>query len=59
VYLDEGDRVSPGEPVARLHVSDLESRLAQKRAEVREAEAKLRLLEAGPRAENLPNSGTA
>src|SRR5262249_43035142 len=49
VYCEEGDRVSPGAPVARLEVPDLASRLAQKRAEVREARAKLRLLEAGPR----------
>jgi multidrug resistance efflux pump len=53
VYCDEGDRVSPGAPVARLEVTDLTSRLAQKRAEVREAEAKLRLLEAGPRLEEV------
>jgi multidrug resistance efflux pump len=39
--------------VARLEVPDLASRLAQKRAEVREARARLRLLEAGPRFEEL------
>ena len=44
VYCEEGDQVSPGAPVARLEVSDLASRLAQKQAEVREAQAKLRLL---------------
>jgi putative peptide zinc metalloprotease protein len=53
VYCDEGDRVSPGAPVVRLEVPDLASRLAQKRAEVREAQAKLRLLEAGPRHEEV------
>jgi putative peptide zinc metalloprotease protein len=53
VWFDEGDRVSPDAPVARLEIPDLESRIAQKRAEAREAEAKLRLLEAGPRAEEV------
>jgi multidrug efflux pump subunit AcrA (membrane-fusion protein) len=53
VCCDEGDRVSVGGPVARLEVPDLDSRLAQKRAEVREAEAKLHLLEAGARPEEV------
>jgi multidrug efflux pump subunit AcrA (membrane-fusion protein) len=53
VYCDEGDRVSPGAPVAKLEISDLASRLAQKWALVREAQAKLRLLEAGPRCEEV------
>jgi multidrug efflux pump subunit AcrA (membrane-fusion protein) len=53
VRFDEGDRVSPGAVVVRLEVPDLPARLAQKRAEVREAEAKLRLLEEGSRPEEL------
>lgn len=53
VCFEEGDRVSPGALVARLEVPDLDSRLAQKRAEVREAQAKLRLLEIGPRPEEV------
>jgi multidrug efflux pump subunit AcrA (membrane-fusion protein) len=53
VYFDEGDRVSPGGLVARLEVPDLTSRLAQKRAEINEVQAKLRLLEAGPRHEEV------
>jgi multidrug resistance efflux pump len=53
VYCEEGDRVSAGAPVVRLEVPDLASRLAQKRAEVREAQAKLRLLKAGPRDEEV------
>ncbi len=51
VEFDEGDRVYAGQPVARLEVPDLASRLAQKEAEVREARANLRLLEIGPRPE--------
>jgi multidrug efflux pump subunit AcrA (membrane-fusion protein) len=53
VQYDEGDRVSPGAVVARLEVPDLASRLAQKQAEVREAQAKLHLLKVGPRHEEL------
>src|SRR5262249_58950280 len=44
VHVDEGVRVSPGAPVARLEGPDLDSRLAQKRAEIAELQAKLRLL---------------
>jgi putative peptide zinc metalloprotease protein len=53
VCCDEGDRVSAGMLVARLEVPDLTSRLAQKQAELREAGAKLQLLEAGVRYEEL------
>jgi multidrug efflux pump subunit AcrA (membrane-fusion protein) len=53
IQFDEGDRVSPAALVARLEIPDLTSRIAQKRAETREAEAKLRLLEAGPRPEEV------
>jgi HlyD family secretion protein len=53
VRCEEGDRVTPGMQVARLHVPDLASRIAQKQAEVREAQARLRLLEAGARYEEV------
>jgi multidrug efflux pump subunit AcrA (membrane-fusion protein) len=53
VYCDEGDWVSAGNVVARLEVADLESRLSQKQAELRESQARLRLLEAGPRSEEV------
>ena len=53
VHCDEGDRVSPGAPVARLDVPGLESRLAQKQTEMGEARARLRLLEIGPRPEEV------
>ena len=53
IDFDEGDRVSPGISLARLEVPDLESRIAQKRAQVEEAEAKLRLLQVGPRPEEV------
>src|SRR5437763_2450508 len=53
VYFDEGERVPAGALVACLEVPDLESRLAQSKAALRESQAKLRLLEVGPRPEEL------
>jgi putative peptide zinc metalloprotease protein len=53
VYFDEGDRVPAGAVVAWLEIPDLESRLAQSKAAIRESQAKLRLLEVGPRPEEL------
>ena len=45
--------MTAGASVARLEVPDLDSQLAQKRAAVREAAARLRLLEAGARPEEI------
>jgi multidrug resistance efflux pump len=53
VHVDEGVRVSPGALVARLEVPDLDSRLAQKQAEIRELRAKQRLLQIGARPEEI------
>jgi multidrug resistance efflux pump len=53
VTADEGDRVSAGALLVRLEVPELESRLAQKLAELAEAQARLRLLEIGPRYEEI------
>jgi multidrug efflux pump subunit AcrA (membrane-fusion protein) len=53
VACEEGDRVSPGTRVALLDVPDLASRIARKRSEVREAQARLRLLQTGPRYEEI------
>jgi multidrug efflux pump subunit AcrA (membrane-fusion protein) len=53
VACEEGEWISPGAPVARLDVPGLESRLAQRRAELGEAQARLRLLEIGPRPEEV------
>lgn len=53
VRIDEGDEVSPGAVLIRLEIPDLESRLAQKRAAIREAEADLHLIEAGTRPEKI------
>src|SRR5262249_45536075 len=51
VRFDEGDRVGSEDVVLVLEVPELDSRLAQKRAEIREVKAKLTLLEVGPRPE--------
>jgi multidrug efflux pump subunit AcrA (membrane-fusion protein) len=53
VAFDEGSRVSPGEVIARLEVPDLATRIAQKKAEARESRARLRMLEVGPRPEEV------
>ena len=53
VSFDEGDRVYAEAEIVRLEIPDLESRLAQKQAELREAEAKLKLLKDGPRCEEV------
>jgi HlyD family secretion protein len=51
--LEEGDTVAAGELVARLETVDAEHLLAQARAKVEAADAQLRLLLAGTRAEDL------
>jgi HlyD family secretion protein len=51
--LEEGDRVRAGDLVARLETVDAEHRLARARATVEAADAQLRLLLAGTRAEDL------
>lgn len=53
IRCEEGDRISYGNVLFRLEIPDLESRLAQKRAEIKEAEAKLKLLLIGPRPEEI------
>jgi multidrug efflux pump subunit AcrA (membrane-fusion protein) len=53
IYFDEGDQVHAGAIVVRLDVPDLASRLAQKGAERREAQAKLAILKRGTRPEEL------
>lgn len=53
IHFEEGDRVSPGAVVVRLEIPDLASRIKQKQAELVEAQAKLKLLEIGPRPEEV------
>jgi HlyD family secretion protein len=49
----EGDRVSKGDPIARLDTRDIELQIERARAERQAAEAQLRLLQAGSRAEDI------
>lgn len=51
--LEEGDRVAAGDLVAQLETTMAEHRLAQARAQTDGADARLRLLLAGSRAEDL------
>ena len=44
VYVDEGDRVQSGSLVARLEIPEMESRIAQGRARVKQARAQLSLV---------------
>ncbi len=53
VECEEGGRVEKGSRLATIEVPDLASRIAQKRADVEESDAKLKLLEAGPRLEEI------
>jgi putative peptide zinc metalloprotease protein len=53
VTADQGTTVSPGQELVRVEVPDLACRLAQKRAEMAEAEAALAQLKAGTRPEEL------
>jgi multidrug resistance efflux pump len=53
IATDEGRAVAAGDLIARLEVPDLDCRLEQRQAELREAAAQLRLLETGTRPEEL------
>ncbi len=53
VNFDEGERLSRGAALAVMEIPDLSSRLAQKNAEIREVEAKLKLLQVGTRPEEI------
>jgi HlyD family secretion protein len=51
--VEEGDRVTRGDPIARLDTRDTELQLDRARAERAAADAQLRLLEAGSRPEDI------
>ena len=53
IYANQGDSVTAGQRLASLTIPDLASRIAQQQAAVREAEAELKLLEAGTRPEKI------
>ena len=49
----EGDRVAEGQPILTLDASDAELALRRARADAAQADAQLRLLQAGPRPEDI------
>jgi multidrug resistance efflux pump len=53
LYVDEGSRVRAGDPLARLADREYRARLQMLDAEIAEAGAKLRLLQAGSRPESI------
>jgi HlyD family secretion protein len=53
MHVAEGDRVSRGQPVARIDTRDAELAIARARAERAQADAQLRLLLAGSRPEDI------
>ncbi len=53
INVEQGTRVAAGTVIARLDVPDLRSRIAGKQAGIEAMQAKLRLLQAGPRAERV------
>jgi HlyD family secretion protein len=53
LHAGEGDRVTAGQPVARLDTRDAELAIARARAERAQADAQLRLLLAGSRPEDI------
>ena len=59
VYVDEGDRVRKGDVIARLSDRDLQAELRKTKAEIDEKEARLNLLKAGTRREEMELARTA
>jgi putative peptide zinc metalloprotease protein len=53
IYVEEGQTVQKGDLIARLMDRDLQAELHKTEAAIQEAQAKLKLLVAGPRAEEI------
>src|SRR2546428_4151202 len=53
VYVDEGDRVEKGAPIVSLAERDYRAELRKLKAEMEEKQARLRLLKAGSRPEEI------
>jgi multidrug resistance efflux pump len=53
VYVDEGDQVTAGQPIVRLSDKDLRAAWQQAGAEIREARARLQILETGPTTQEI------
>jgi len=59
IYADEGDSVDQGAPIARLSDRDYSAELRKARAETEAKQARLRLLKAGPRREEIDLAKTS
>ena len=59
VYVDEGDRVRAGDVIARLSAKDTLAELGKTKADLRDARAKLAMLEAGPNPGDVEVAKTA
>jgi len=59
IYADEGDSVNPGAPIARLSDRDYSAELRKARAETEAKQARLKLLKAGPRREEIDLARTS
>ena len=59
MYVQEGDRISAGAPLARLDISNLQTQRLQVEAEKARAMAQLAELEAGPRVEDIAAAAAA
>lgn len=59
IEVNEGDRISSGQLIARLDSDDLEAELAQAQASLANAEAQLAELEAGSRVEDIAQAQAA
>jgi putative peptide zinc metalloprotease protein len=53
ISVDEGSNVEPGALIAQIDIPDLEMTLRKKQAELKETQARLTMLEAGPRHEEI------
>ena len=53
IFVDEGQPVNPGEPIARLVERDVRSELQKTEAEMDESRAKLKILQSGSRPEEI------
>jgi len=58
-YVDEGDSVTTGKPVAQLETADLQADLAIRRGELQAVEAALAELEAGSRPDEIAAAAAA
>ncbi|HEX3869258.1 MAG TPA: efflux RND transporter periplasmic adaptor subunit, partial [Pirellulales bacterium] len=56
ISVAEGDHVSPSDVIGYLEIPELPSRIEQQRAIIREAEARLHLLQIGPRKEEIDDA---